>query len=159
MILTCFWLKYLYFFASTERNDQTEQEERREIKQRLNRKVCGGSDLSNLLWFYQFDPTFGPERSHQGERQTVNRTLLAKLLLFWPLVSITNLFNCINKLMKAVTDSCVYFPVEPAADGGRAAGQKDPDSFQWLCGSGQSSGLWQASWQALDQTVSFWQGS
>lgn len=27
------------FFVSAERNDQTEQEERREIKQRLNRKV------------------------------------------------------------------------------------------------------------------------
>lgn len=30
-----------FFFLSTERNDQTEQEERREIKQRLNRKVGG----------------------------------------------------------------------------------------------------------------------
>lgn len=28
-----------FFYLSTERNDQTEQEERREIKQRLNRKV------------------------------------------------------------------------------------------------------------------------
>lgn len=38
LVLTC-----LLFFVrvSTERNDQTEQEERREIKQRLNRKVGG----------------------------------------------------------------------------------------------------------------------
>lgn len=34
-----FLIRFFFFFASTERNDQTEQEERREIKQRLNRKV------------------------------------------------------------------------------------------------------------------------
>lgn len=34
------WLNFSsVFFVPTERNDQTEQEERREIKQRLNRKV------------------------------------------------------------------------------------------------------------------------
>lgn len=50
-------------------------------------------------------------------------------------------------------------PAESAADGGRAAGEKDPHSFQRLCGSGQSAGLRQASWQTLDQAVSRWQGS
>lgn len=33
-----------------ERNDQTEQEERREIKQRLNRKVQLHEDPASLLW-------------------------------------------------------------------------------------------------------------
>lgn len=39
------------FFVSAERNDQTEQEERREIKQRLNRKVRIHTHLRNReLW-------------------------------------------------------------------------------------------------------------
>lgn len=39
MYLLYVWLSNFSFFIFPERNDQTEQEERREIKQRLNRKV------------------------------------------------------------------------------------------------------------------------
>lgn len=57
------------FFVSTERNDQTEQEERREIKQRLNRKVGDRTDLDTFLEFHPFNPTFGGHTSPHGDRQ------------------------------------------------------------------------------------------
>ena len=53
---------------------------------------------------------------------------------------------------------CLYYPVEPATDGRRTARQKDSDPLQWLCGSGQSSGLWPESRQALDPALSSRQG-
>lgn len=57
MMLTWFFFCFCFFgdnvfllLVSTERNDQTEQEERREIKQRLNRKVGSGcTGLSHFL--------------------------------------------------------------------------------------------------------------
>lgn len=144
-------------FVSTERNDQTEQEERREIKQRLNRKVGGCS----FLQFHPFNLKFGRHTSpHRGLSSSPNRTLIPDLLCF---LLILNFYHQmiwrLSAWISGWADSYLYFPAEPAADSGRAARQKDPHSLQWLCGSGQSSGLRQASWQALDQTVSCWQGS
>lgn len=49
-------------------------------------------------------------------------------------------------------------PAQPAAHSRWAARQKDSDPLQWLCGGGQSSGLWQESRQALDSALSSRQG-
>lgn len=83
----------LFFCVSTERNDQTEQEERREIKQRLNRKVGGHSDPNSFLKFHPLNPTFWRHTGPHGGCQS--KTLIPNLLLFFflHLVSIADLFG------------------------------------------------------------------